>query len=79
MGIFGSIVLLAVGAILAFAVSVDTSGVNIHMVGDILLAAGALGLIVSVALVYHRRITVDHRAVPPSAVEERHYYDGPAL
>jgi uncharacterized membrane protein YidH (DUF202 family) len=36
------IVLVAIGAILKFAVSVHTSGFNIHKVGDILLLVGIL-------------------------------------
>jgi hypothetical protein len=41
--------LIAVGAILAFAVNVDTSGagVNLHTIGLILLAVGALGTLLS--------------------------------
>jgi predicted membrane channel-forming protein YqfA (hemolysin III family) len=42
-----SIFLLAVGAVLTFAVDVTTSGFNIHTVGIILMAAGALGLVLS--------------------------------
>jgi len=49
MGIGFSILLLAVGAILAFAVELTVSGVDLQMVGWILMAAGALGLILSVA------------------------------
>jgi hypothetical protein len=41
--------LIAVGAVLAFAVSVDTSGagVNLHTIGLILLAVGAVGTVLS--------------------------------
>jgi Domain of unknown function (DUF6458) len=42
-----SIFLLAVGAILTFAVDVATSGFSINTVGIILMAAGALGLVLS--------------------------------
>ena len=46
MGIGVSIVLLAVGAILAFAVDVESSGgVNINTVGIILMVAGGLGIL----------------------------------
>ena len=47
MGLPVSILLIAVGAILAFAVSATTSGVNIHTVGWILMAAGLIGLVLS--------------------------------
>ena len=47
MGFGTSIVLLAAGAIMRFAVSVTTSGFNIHTIGVILMIAGALGLVLS--------------------------------
>ena len=47
MGIGTSIVLIAVGAILKWAVTATVSGVSIHTVGTILLIVGILGLIIS--------------------------------
>ena len=47
MGIGTSLFLLAVGAILRFAVSVTTTGFSIHTVGLILMIVGAAGLIIS--------------------------------
>jgi hypothetical protein len=47
MGIGVSLILIAVGAVLAFAVHVTTSGFNIHTVGYILLAVGAAGALIS--------------------------------
>lgn len=49
MGIGVGIFLTAIGAILAFAVNIDTagSGVNVHTIGLILLAVGILGIILS--------------------------------
>ena len=47
MSIGASLFLIAVGAILAFAVTADVSGVDIQVVGWILMAAGGLGLLVS--------------------------------
>jgi uncharacterized membrane protein YidH (DUF202 family) len=44
------IVLVVVGAILRFAVTVTTSGFNIHKVGDIFLLVGILLVILSVVL-----------------------------
>ena len=44
-----SLVLIAVGAILAFAVSFSLAGLNIQTVGAILIIVGALGLAISVA------------------------------
>jgi Domain of unknown function (DUF6458) len=47
MGISLSILLLAVGAVLAWAVSAEVSGLDINAVGVILMIVGALGLVVS--------------------------------
>lgn len=47
MGIGFSVFLIAVGAILDFAVDVNTSGVNLHTVGVILMVVGAIGLLLS--------------------------------
>jgi hypothetical protein len=41
------LILIAVGAVLAFAVHVTTSGFNIHTVGYILLIVGAIGALLS--------------------------------
>jgi hypothetical protein len=49
MGVGTSIVLIAVGAILRFAVSVTAKGFNIHSIGIILMIVGALGLVLSMA------------------------------
>ena len=47
MGIGVSVFLLAVGAILAFAVHATVAGVDIRVVGLVLMAAGVLGLVVT--------------------------------
>ena len=47
MGIGVSIFMLALGAILAFAVEFDTSGIDIDTVGVILMVVGAIGLLLS--------------------------------
>jgi hypothetical protein len=67
MGIGFSIFLLAVGAILAFAVHATVAGVDIHVVGWILMAAGALGLIFTMIVFGpRRRILVGNETVPAS-------------
>ena len=55
MGIGFSIFLLAVGAILAFAVHATVAGLDIRVVGFILMAAGAVGLILTLAVFAPRR------------------------
>ena len=47
-GIGTSLVLIAAGAIMAFAVSVQTDGFNVNTIGWILMAVGVVGLIVSI-------------------------------
>jgi len=48
MGFGTSIVLIAAGAILRFAVSVTTTGFNLHSIGLILMIVGALALVLSI-------------------------------
>jgi hypothetical protein len=45
-----AIVLIAIGAILTFAVSVQVSGVNLVVVGWILMIVGALGVVLELAV-----------------------------
>ncbi|MEV6489844.1 DUF6458 family protein [Actinoplanes sp. NPDC051633] len=64
MGIGGSIFLLALGAILAFAVNADISGLDINVVGYVLMLAGLVGLIVTVWFWNSRRRTVVEQRQP---------------
>lgn len=54
MGIGASITLLAIGAVLAFAVDASINGLDIQVIGIILMLCGALGLILTM-LVFGRR------------------------
>ena len=45
MGIGVSVFLIAVGAILAFAVNVSVSGLDLSTIGVILMVVGAIGLV----------------------------------
>ncbi len=69
MGIGASIFLLALGAILAFAVDAKVAGVDIHVIGWILMAAGLIGLVMTL-LVFapRRRRVVESTGVPYTAV-----------
>lgn len=58
MGIGTSIFLLAAGAIMAFAVTDAIKGVDLTVVGYILMAAGALGLVISTLLLNRGRRAV---------------------
>ena len=52
MGLGTSIVLIAVGAILKYAVTFDVVGIDIQVVGTILLIIGILGLVISVIYMF---------------------------
>lgn len=47
IGFGGSLFLIAVGAILAFAVSVEAEGFNLNTIGIILMVVGVLGAILT--------------------------------
>lgn len=47
MGIGVSVFLIALGAILTFALEVDAEGINLDTVGIILMVVGVLGLLAS--------------------------------
>lgn len=67
MGIGASVFLLAVGAILAFAVKATIfAGISIHAIGYILMAAGLLGLILTLVIWGPR-----NRRADTAVVEER--------
>ena len=73
MGIGVSLILIAVGAILTWAVSASVSGVDINTIGVILMIVGAIGLILSLMFWStwggfggaRRRTTYDEDAPPP--------------
>ena len=75
MGIGGCIIVFALGAIMTFGVSWHLAGMNIHIVGVILMAAGLLGLATYASLFRRRsgRLGVGDEEI----VLERRYYDGP--
>jgi hypothetical protein len=50
--------LLAVGAILAFAVNAHINGIDINIIGWILMAAGLVGLVITLSYWNNRRRTV---------------------
>jgi hypothetical protein len=52
MSIGASIFLFAVGAILRYAVTAEVSGIDIATVGTILMVAGVIGLLASLALAF---------------------------
>ncbi|MFY1635255.1 DUF6458 family protein [Solwaraspora sp. WMMB335] len=70
MGIGGSIFLIALGAILAFAVEAELGFLDLTTVGWVLMVAGVFGLVLTLWLWQSRRRTVVQRteAAEPAAV-----------
>ena len=84
MGIGASVFMLAVGAIITFALDIRVGWLDLDIVGWVLMAAGALGLILTLTVFGSRRRTVVAREdTAPAAttttgrrvVEERTEYD----
>jgi hypothetical protein len=73
MGIGISVFLMALGAILAFATNVSVSGLDLNVVGIILIAVGVIGLLTTLLIFAPRRrmSRVERR------VADRPYADGP--
>jgi hypothetical protein len=71
MGIGGSVLLIALGLILALAVNVSIAGLDIQVIGWILVAAGVIGLVMVMAVWGPRR----RSAASGEVVEERRVYD----
>lgn len=73
MGIGSGIALFVIGAILAFAVNIDTGGfVNLDLIGYILMGAGVVVFLISLILMLRRRSTVStsRTAVDPANGEQ---------
>jgi hypothetical protein len=63
MGIGSSIFLIAIGLILALAVNLDLSGIDLQMVGWILTVVGVIGLLVTLTVWGRRRSVVHEQPV----------------
>jgi Domain of unknown function (DUF6458) len=68
MAIGTSLFLLAAGAILKFAVETEFAGIDIEVVGVILMVIGGLGILLSLFMMNRSRTT---------RVERSYYDDGP--
>jgi hypothetical protein len=69
MRIGTALVLIAIGAILRYAVDVTAEGFNIHTIGVILMVVGVVGLVISLVLA----TTVDRRPDRPVSRERDVY------
>ncbi len=69
MGIGVSVFLIAVGAILTFALETTADGINLDTVGIILMIVGAIGLLIS--LIFLTSLTSGRRGDTTVVREER--------
>jgi hypothetical protein len=81
MGTGTCVALIAIGAILRFALSAGSPhGLNVHVVGVVLIGAGALGLLLSLLVwgplnpARRRRASSVATARPPALDEQRRAY-----
>jgi hypothetical protein len=77
MGIGVGVFLIALGAILAFAVDASVSGLDLAVVGWVLMGAGLLGIVLEMVLFAPRRRVHTTYAEAPLAgqpVVRRHVY-----
>lgn len=71
MRIGASLFLIAVGAILKFAVSTGVNGVNLGTVGIILMVIGVVGLLITLVLMSTRRRTDVVHSAPAYVADGR--------
>jgi hypothetical protein len=69
----GSLFLLALGAILRYAVKDAIDGIDLATVGLILMVAGAVGFVIALYLNFVRRDRLDGRVVEERVVERERY------
>ena len=74
MGLGTSIVLIAVGAILKYAVTFEDVGIDIQVVGTILLIIGILGLVISVIYMFMSNRSSRTPSSDRTAVQDRDRY-----
>ena len=74
MGIGTSILLIAIGAILKYAVTASVSGIELETVGVILMVVGIIGLVLSLiwmAMAGRRRELVDYAPRREVVIDDR--------
>ncbi|KOV91918.1 MULTISPECIES: DUF6458 family protein [unclassified Streptomyces] len=76
MGLGGCIILIAVGAILTFATDWHMQGVNITVVGLILMAVGLIGVATFSGIARRRRVVVPPTAPVVEDEPRHHHVDG---
>ena len=80
MGIGASIFMLAAGAIIAFGLDVRVGWLDLDVVGWVLMAAGAVGIILTLTIFSSRRRTIVTPPPPTVArTREREVIDEPVV
>jgi hypothetical protein len=69
MTVGASLFLIAVGAILRYAVTAHVSGINLDTAGLVLIIVGVVGLVIGLFLMFSGR---DRTTVPPPPPPERY-------
>lgn len=72
MGLGGCVTLIAVGAILTCATDWDMRGVNLDLVGVILIVVGLIGTVTFSSVARRRRVVIP--PTTPVIDEERHHH-----
>ncbi|HYN92552.1 MAG TPA: DUF6458 family protein [Pilimelia sp.] len=79
MGIGGGIFLIALGAILRFAVNVQVEVLDLHVIGWVLMVAGAVVLVLTVSFWHNRRQRAPGATPEVSILEETRIAHGHAV
>lgn len=75
MGIVVCIGMMAVGAILTLAVDWDISGINLDLMGIILLLVGTIGLCAYISILKRRRVQPPSPGAPVVEEVNRHRWE----
>lgn len=77
MRIGSSIALIVIGAIVAFALNIQLAGIDLRLIGYILMAAGVVLLIISLAVAFggRRTTTTTRSGVDPASGEQITWQD----
>ncbi|MFF1399445.1 DUF6458 family protein [Streptomyces sp. NPDC058287] len=74
MGLGGCIMLLGAGAVLTFATDWHMDGVNLKLVGLIMMVVGLIGVVTFSSIARRRRMVVP--SATPVVEEEHHHHGG---
>ncbi|WP_432251019.1 DUF6458 family protein [Streptomyces sanyensis] len=72
MGIGGCIILIAAGAILTFGTEWQVDGVNLDVVGIILMAVGLIGVATFTSIAKRRRVLMPQQGAVVEEHPDRH-------